>query len=71
MTLTSSLTETNRLDTKIFEIEAEVVESEEAISSISHHITQVKCLVGALVPLQSTSAYSDTSKEPSPLLRTL
>jgi len=49
------------------DLEAEIVESEEALSSISLHITQVKRLLSPSIPHQSvrTTAQSDISEEHS------
>ena len=83
VTLSNLLEQFNRkkeiisgLDTKILELidekdlEAEIVESEEAISSISQHIAQVKRLLNTLVPPQpgkkNITAKRDASKEDSP-----
>jgi len=50
------------------DLEVEIVESEEALSSISLHITQVKCLLSPSIPPLSsrTTGHSGIGKEHSP-----
>ena len=49
------------------DLEAEIVEPEEAINSISHDITQVKCLLSTSVSFSQTAATVAQSEEYSPL----
>ena len=49
------------------DLEAEIVKSEEAINSISHHITQVKHLLRTSVSLSQKAATVAQSEEHSPL----